>query len=71
VLDQRLRRATGLLASSQLSVGEVAAECGFPRPEHFSRAFRSAFGISPSMYRAKHGLAPGQSYPLARAEASE
>jgi AraC family transcriptional regulator len=70
VLDQRLRRATALLASSPLPVSEVAAECGFQRPEHFSRAFRSAFGISPSMYRAKHGVAREQPCPLAPGEAS-
>jgi AraC family transcriptional regulator len=68
VLDQRLRRATVLLASSGLGVSEVAAECGFRRPEHFSRAFRSAFGISPSTYRAKHGVAREQPCPLAPGE---
>jgi AraC family transcriptional regulator len=64
VLDQRMGRATGLLASSPLSISEVAVKCGFPRPEHFSRAFRSAFGISPSMYRAKNGVVPEHRRPF-------
>ncbi|MEW2386149.1 AraC family transcriptional regulator [Micromonospora sp. NPDC047707] len=46
VLARRLERARALLASSpQISVGEVAARCGFGSATHFSQAFRARFGM--------------------------
>ena len=35
-------------------VAAVAARWGFVDAAHFSRAFKSAFGVSPSEYRAAH-----------------
>ncbi|MDN3248565.1 MULTISPECIES: AraC family transcriptional regulator [Streptomyces] len=33
----------------------MGARCGFTAPAHFTRAFRSAYGVSPSEYRkAEH-----------------
>jgi AraC family transcriptional regulator len=48
----RLGRAATLLARSNLSVTEVAANAGFGDPLHFSRRFRRAYGVSPREYRA-------------------
>ena len=47
----RLDRARTLLARSNLSVTQVARECGFADPLHFSRRFRAAYAIAPSEYR--------------------
>lgn len=48
----RLRRAAhGLVARAELSVLNAALQAGFESPEAFSRAFRRAFGMSPSEFR--------------------
>lgn len=51
ILQMRFDKARALLSSSALSVGEVAAACGFPNAYYFSRAFRAAVGMTPSAYR--------------------
>jgi AraC-like DNA-binding protein len=47
----RLARAATLLQRSTLTVGAVASACGFVNPFHFSRRFRTAYGIAPRAYR--------------------
>ncbi|NIF18444.1 AraC family transcriptional regulator [Pantoea sp. Cy-639] len=48
----RLRRAAHRLAgTARQSVLEAALGAGFDSPEAFSRAFRRAFGVSPSVFR--------------------
>lgn len=47
----RLYQARGLLADTELSVGQVAARTGFADPFYFSRAFKYEHGSSPSAYR--------------------
>lgn len=49
----RLEKACGLLRLSQRRVTEVADLCGFTSIYSFSRAFHSAYGVSPMAYR--HG----------------
>lgn len=48
----RLAAARALLLESDLSVGQVSARCGFPRANHFSTAFKTRFGASPTELRA-------------------
>ncbi|MGK5532136.1 helix-turn-helix domain-containing protein [Streptomyces sp. URMC 129] len=50
--DLSHRRATGL------TIAAVAHRWGFASAAHFSRAFRSAYGMSPSEWRDAHGPAP-------------
>lgn len=38
-------------AHSQRTIGAIAAGCGFADPAHFSRVFKSRFGVSPSELR--------------------
>ena len=48
----RLRRAAHRLASfGDCSVLDAALDAGFESPEAFSRAFRRAFGMAPSLFR--------------------
>lgn len=51
VLDKRLSKARHLLASTPLSVQEIAWEVGISDPNYFSRLFRRENGISPKEYR--------------------
>jgi AraC-like DNA-binding protein len=47
----RMEKACGLLRLSSGRVSEVAEQCGFNSIFSFSRAFRTAYGISPLAYR--------------------
>lgn len=51
----RLRHARAMLEAGEMSVTEIAIEMGFADCSHFSRHFKSMFGISPS---ACHRTAP-------------
>ena len=46
-----IEKAKSLLADPQLSVNIVASRLGFSYPNHFTRFFRNATGISPSEFR--------------------
>ena len=50
---QRLARAQQLLADPERRVSDVAFEAGFESIPYFNRAFRRAFGCSPSEYRIR------------------
>lgn len=47
----RVEEAQRLLASTSLSVGEVAQRVGDESPEAFGRAFKMVVGMSPGQYR--------------------
>lgn len=47
----RMRAACRLLRSTLLPVGEIAQQLGYADMLYFSRCFRNAMGMSPSMYR--------------------
>lgn len=47
----RLQHAAHLLASTELSLKQIARRAGYSAPPPFSRAFKSAYGISPIQYR--------------------
>lgn len=48
----RLNQARDLLASTTLSISEVAARCGYETVSYFSRAFKEKAGRTPTDYRA-------------------
>jgi AraC-like DNA-binding protein len=55
LMRMRLDAAHRLLSDrrySALTVGEVAARCGFVEPSHFTRRFRKAFGAGPTEFRS-------------------
>jgi AraC-like DNA-binding protein len=47
----RLAAAARLLRETDKSISEIAQACGFYDHSAFSRAFRSAMGVTPSAYR--------------------
>ncbi len=51
VLDIRIRRAKQLLSSYNLTVTQIAEQCGFSSVYHFCRAFRLVTGFTPTEYR--------------------
>lgn len=50
----RVRKSCRLLEETQLTVANIAHQCGFYDHSHFSHAFRSQTGLSPSAYRKEH-----------------
>ena len=49
----RMSKAESLLRKRNVALADVALQCGFSNQSHFSRSFRCAFGITPSLYRAE------------------
>ena len=47
----RLYHAAMMLSRSNISVQDIAEECGFENQFHFSRVFKQEYGIAPSAYR--------------------
>ncbi|MEM7268438.1 MAG: GlxA family transcriptional regulator [Pseudomonadota bacterium] len=52
-MEARLARARHLLRQTEMSVIDVAIECGFTSPSHFSKCYRSRYGETP--YQRKTG----------------
>ncbi len=57
---QRLRidKALILLATTDLPIGEISAQLGFPSSQYFADRFRRFTGITPRHYRARRTLNP-------------
>lgn len=49
----RMERACELLNAPQLSITEVALECGYGSSAHFATAFHRHMGVTPSAYRGR------------------
>ncbi|WP_036231184.1 helix-turn-helix transcriptional regulator [Marinobacterium jannaschii] len=48
---RRLVKASMLLQHAELSISEIALQCGFSSQSHFSHRFRQGMGITPGRYR--------------------
>lgn len=53
VNDVRLNKAKQLMATTSLTVTEIAEECGFKSLHYFSRAFKQKESVSPTEYLKK------------------
>lgn len=49
----RLKKATGLLKSTQLSIAQISNQCGFESESSFIRLFKSQFSETPKHYRKR------------------
>ena len=47
----RITKARHLLESSDISIDQVAEQCGYQRTNSFTRVFKRTYGISPRQYR--------------------
>ena len=54
VIFYRLEQAVRLLAATELSVMEVAMECGFNDCSYFIRAFKKQKNMTPNQYRKQN-----------------
>ena len=54
ITQTRLAAASGLLQETDRPVAEIAHACGFYDHSAFTRAFRSAIGVTPTQYRLQH-----------------
>ena len=53
VEEQRIKKAVKLLLSSDMSLAQIAYECGFSSQSYFSYAFKRCKGVSPRSYAKK------------------
>lgn len=51
VVQQRVEQAKQLLDVSELSIADVALQCGFSSQSHFGQWFRKLSGVTPKAYR--------------------
>jgi PAS domain S-box-containing protein len=49
----RVERAVGLLATTELTLSEIAARCGYYDQSALTRQFRRVVGVSPGAYRSQ------------------
>lgn len=50
----QMETAEHQLKTTDMSVSEIARQCGFSSPVYFSVSFRNKYGLSPSKYRKEH-----------------
>ena len=67
----RISRAYQLIKETDKRLGDIAGECGFANAQHFSNAFRAAYGLPPSKLRSGavsshpgHGFSRRQAWRL-------
>ncbi|NET31843.1 MAG: helix-turn-helix domain-containing protein [Cyanothece sp. SIO1E1] len=51
VIQQRVERAKQLLKQRELSIADIAFQCGFSHQSHLTRHFRQNTGMTPKIYR--------------------
>lgn len=54
----RLDKAATLLRYTAHPITTIAYRCGYPSPEHFTRAFKQHFGIPPSLFKQQSEVSP-------------
>ena len=57
LIDYRMTKAAQLLKLTALSIGEVGRAVGYPNQLHFSRAFKSCYGLCPREWRRENARA--------------
>jgi AraC-like DNA-binding protein len=62
LIGRRLECAAQMLRTTSMSITEIALECGFEEPSHFSRTFKAKFGRSPTDYREQNARRDDTAY---------
>jgi AraC family transcriptional regulator len=52
LIQQQVERAKSLLMQRELTIFDIAADCGFANPSHFAKCFRQHTGVSPQQFRS-------------------
>lgn len=52
--EYRVKIAQSLLLTTQLSIGEIAEQCGFKSQQYLSAVFRTRLGCSPTRFKRQH-----------------
>ena len=55
LINYRMRKASGLLVNSAMSITEIAHRVGYEDPLVFSKAFKKRYDVSPKIYRNSVG----------------
>ena len=53
---EEIAKAAELLKLTELAVKDISNAVGYPNQLHFSRAFKSIYGISPRQWRAENRI---------------
>jgi two-component system response regulator YesN len=61
--ELRIERAERLIREGGQSIKEIAFAVGYQDPNYFSKIFRKAVGMSPSMYAEKERYENGEKSP--------
>lgn len=59
LLEIRLQRASGLLCTTSLGLGEIAFQVGVPNTKWFRKCFKRHLGVSPKVYRSNARVPTG------------
>jgi transcriptional regulator GlxA family with amidase domain len=51
----RLKKATSLLSSSDMTIAEITYEVGFTSPSYFTKCYKDHFGESPTDFLKRKG----------------
>ena len=51
LMNYRMIKAAEMLATTKLPINEIGASVGYENQMHFSRAFKSIYGVSPREWR--------------------
>ena len=54
LMNYRMVKATELLKLTSLSIAEIGSDVGYENQLHFSRAFKTIYGVSPREWRNQH-----------------
>ncbi len=54
LLEIKIAHSKRLLENTDLSILDIALECGYESPSNFAQFFKRIIGMSPSQYRKKH-----------------
>ena len=57
LITYRMNKADRLLRTTRLSIKDIGNAVGYPDQLHFSRAFKNVYGLSPSQWRKREGVA--------------
>lgn len=68
IIHQRLDRAKIMLSSTNRTVSEIGAECGFSNISHFIKLFKQQYKRTPATYRRLHNAAYNTEYRSAICE---